>query len=226
MPKSNKKSQQKPVEEVEQPQQATIEEITNDEQVKVEEAPDSDDELGATAEAADAPALDGAALQQALRMQTRGEKKARKVFEGMGLKAVNGVNRVVFRRPRNELIIINNPEVFKSSTADVYIVYGEATVGNAGINPAAAAAAAAAGGGGGQFPGFGTTNDIRASNNDNEEAPELAEDDDDEEVDETGVDPKDIEMVTSQANVSRAKAVKAIKKNDGDIINAIMQLSL
>ncbi len=47
-------------------------------------------------------------------------------------------------------------------------------------------------------------------------------DDDDEEVDETGVEPKDIELVMTQANVSRSKAVKALKTADGDIVSAIM----
>lgn len=30
----------------------------------------------------------------------------------------------------------------------------------------------------------------------------------------------------SQAGVSRAKAVKALKTNDGDIVNAIMELTM
>lgn len=41
-------------------------------------------------------------------------------------------------------------------------------------------------------------------------------------VDEIGVEVKDIELVMSQANVSRAKAVRALKNNNNDIVNAIM----
>lgn len=41
-------------------------------------------------------------------------------------------------------------------------------------------------------------------------------------VDETGIESKDIELVMSQANVSRTKAVKALKNNQNDIVNAIM----
>merc|ERR1712107_857465 len=52
------------------------------------------------------------------------------------------------------------------------------------------------------------------------------EDDEDEEVDETGVEAKDIELVMSQANVSRGKAVKALKNNENDIVNAIMELTM
>lgn len=36
------------------------------------------------------------------------------------------------------------------------------------------------------------------------------------------MEPKDIELVMSQANVSRAKAIKALKNNQNDIVNAIM----
>ena len=42
---------------------------------------------------------------------------------------------------------------------------------------------------------------------------------DEEEVDETGVEAKDIDLVMSQADCSRARAVAALKKNDGDIVN-------
>ena len=50
----------------------------------------------------------------------------------------------------------------------------------------------------------------------------IADDDDDEEVDAEGVEDKDIDLVMSQANVSRSKAVKALKNNANDIVNAIM----
>ncbi len=51
-------------------------------------------------------------------------------------------------------------------------------------------------------------------------------DDDDEEVDESGVEGKDIELVMTQANVSRSKAVKALKNAEGDIVSAIMELTM
>jgi len=44
--------------------------------------------------------------------------------------------------------------------------------------------------------------------------------------DETGMDQKDIELVMQQANCGRAKAVRALKKNDFDIVNAIMELTM
>ena len=76
-----------------------------------------------------------------------------------------------------------------------------------------AVAAAAAGG---NVPGAPTLQ--------NEEKKVVEEDD--EQVDESGVEPKDIELVMSQANVSRSKAVKALRAADNDIVNAIMDLTM
>jgi nascent polypeptide-associated complex subunit alpha len=53
---------------------------------------------------------------------------------------------------------------------------------------------------------------------------EEAEEDDDEEVDEEGVEEKSIELVMQQASVGRKKAVKALKNNSNDIVNAIMEV--
>ncbi|CAB0030007.1 unnamed protein product [Trichogramma brassicae] len=43
-----------------------------------------------------------------------------------------------------------------------------------------------------------------------------------EEIDEAGIEDKDVELVMSQAGVSRGKAIKALKNNQNDIVNAIM----
>jgi len=54
----------------------------------------------------------------------------------------------------------------------------------------------------------------------------IIEEEDEGEIDETGVEPKDIELVMTQAGVSRSKAVNALKTNDGDIVSAIMDLTM
>ncbi|KAI1263660.1 hypothetical protein F5Y18DRAFT_393780 [Xylariaceae sp. FL1019] len=45
-------------------------------------------------------------------------------------------------------------------------------------------------------------------------------------IDEEGVENKDIELVMTQADVSRRKAVEALRNNENDIVNAIMELSV
>lgn len=50
------------------------------------------------------------------------------------------------------------------------------------------------------------------------------EEEEGEEVDESGVEAKDIELVMTQAGVSRSKAVKALKNADGDIVRCALGL--
>lgn len=59
-----------------------------------------------------------------------------------------------------------------------------------------------------------------------DDVPELEAPEDDDPVDETGVDPKDIELVMAQVNCSRAKAVRVLKDNSGDLINASVSFSI
>lgn len=60
--------------------------------------------------------------------QSRGEKKARKIMSKLGLKPVQGVNRVTIRKSKNILFVINKPDVYKNPVSDTYIVFGEAKI--------------------------------------------------------------------------------------------------
>ncbi|CAO3643592.1 unnamed protein product [Cunninghamella blakesleeana] len=150
--------------------------------------------------------------------QARGEKKARKALISQGLKHVSGINRVTFTRAGGVVFAIAKPDVYKSVNSDTFIVFGEMQMEDmrARAQEAAAqqlAAEAAAKG-----------DDASAAEGAAETA--AAEEEDDEEVDATGVEEKDIELVVNQANVSRNKAIKALKNNDNDIVNAIMELTM
>ena len=46
------------------------------------------------------------------------------------------------------------------------------------------------------------------------------------ELDATGLEPKDIDLVKQQAGVSRNKAIKALKANNNDLVTAIMELTM
>lgn len=60
-------------------------------------------------------------------------------------------------------------------------------------------------------------------NEEDDDLPELeAAAEDEGPVDETGVDPKDIDLVIQQVGCSRAKAVRVLKDSGGDLINASM----
>ncbi|XP_070135051.1 nascent polypeptide-associated complex subunit alpha isoform X1 [Drosophila bipectinata] len=148
--------------------------------------------------------------------QSRGEKKARKIMLKLGLKQIQGVNRVTIRKSKNILFVINNPDVYKNPHSDTYIVFGEAKIEDLSQQAQVAAAEKfKAPEAAGAADSVGATTSV---------AP-IAEEDE-EEVDDTGVDEKDIELVITQANTTRAKAIKALKNNNNDIVNAIMELTM
>lgn len=147
--------------------------------------------------------------------QSRGEKKARKIMSKLGLKPVTGVTRVTIRKSKNILFVINNPDVYKNPHSDTYIIFGEAKIEDLSQQAQVAAAEKF------KAPEAAPTTDASSAN---VVAP-IAEEDE-EEVDDTGVDEKDIDLVVSQANVPRAKAIRALKNNNNDIVNAIMELTM
>lgn len=149
--------------------------------------------------------------------QTRGEKKSRKVISKLGLKQVQGVNRVAIRKSKNILFVINKPDVYKSPASDTYIVFGEAKIEDLSQKAQLAAAEK-----------FKTDVVPSAEEQKSKTKPKLnyEEEEDAEPVDETGVDQKDIDLVMQQANVSRNLATKALKNNNNDIVNAIMDLTM
>merc|ERR1719229_566355 len=150
--------------------------------------------------------------------QNRSEKKSRKAVAKLGMKQVPGIVRVTVKKSKNILFVISKPDVFKSPNSDTYIVFGEAKIEDLSAQAQASAAqqftqqAASSGEGpadGGEKAGGAKVEEVE----------------EDGEVDDSGVEPKDIELVMSQVQCSRAKAVAALKANNNDIVEAIMQLS-
>ncbi|CDH60194.1 predicted protein [Lichtheimia corymbifera JMRC:FSU:9682] len=155
--------------------------------------------------------------------QSRGEKKARKAILSLGVKPVPGITRVTFTRARGIVFAIETPEVYKSSNSDTYIVFGEVRVDDmrqraqaAAAQQLAAEAAAKA-----EDTEANAPSSVAAAATTAEE-----EEEDNEPVDATGIEEKDIDLVVTQANVSRNKAIKALKNNNNDIVNAIMELTM
>ncbi len=140
----------------------------------------------------------------------------------LGLKQVSGINRVTMRKSKNIIFVISKPDVYKSPNSDTYIVFGEAKVEDLSHQAQMAAAE--------KFTKQSSQNpqadlaQAAAASLAAAKAPATIaeEEEDDEEVDATGVEEKDIEIVVTQSNVSRKRAIKALKNNNNDIINAIM----
>lgn len=102
--------------------------------------------------------------------------------------------------------------MFKSPATDTYVIFGEAKIEDLSAQAQANAAE--------QFK----VSEPQAVESKQHEA-SIAEEDEGV-IDETGVEPKDIDLVMTQAGVSRSKAVNALKKADGDIVSAIMELTM
>jgi len=176
----------------------------------VEDTDDDDDDDSDD----DMPELE-AADGDAKTKQSRSEKKSRKAMQKLGMKPVPGIMRVTVKKSKNILFVISKPDVFKSPASDTYIIFGEAKIEDLSAQAQTAAAE--------QFkaPEMQKPELARVA-----EKPAIEEVDDGDSVDETGVEPKDVELVMTQAGVSRSKAVEALKTNDGDIVNAIMELTM
>uniref|UniRef100_A0A1D1YYM0 Nascent polypeptide-associated complex subunit alpha n=1 Tax=Anthurium amnicola TaxID=1678845 RepID=A0A1D1YYM0_9ARAE len=191
-------------------------ETINSKGATVESEEDSDDE--------EMPALEEEGILspdqvEASKGPSRNEKKARKAITKLGVKSVPGIARVTIRRPNGMLFVVQNPDVYKSATSDCYIVFGEAKVED--LNSRAPTAE--------QFRAPETSATVQ-------ETPKLEvmdeeeDEEEDEEDDEKGIDEKDIEteigLVMMQAKCSRKKAIRALRKNNSDVVTAVMELTV
>lgn len=194
--------------------------VEDDNEEDGDEDEDDDDDMPALENAAAVKDEEGKAAGKGGK-QNRAEKKARKAMQKLGMKQVPGIVRVAIKKAKNILFVISKPDVFKSPASDTYIIFGEAKIEDInsqlqqnaaeqfkhdgqGLPDAAAAAAPAAAAGAGSL--LNTPIDPN------------------EVVDETGLDKDEIATVMSQTNVSRAHAVKALRKT-GNIVDAILALT-
>ena len=185
--------------------------------------------------------------------QSRSEKKARKAMQKLGMKPIPGVVKVTIRKSKNVrlpymclicvasdqfrgplrghrryrrtsvlfmqiMFVVAKPDVFKSPDSDTYIIFGEAKVEDFGAQAQAQAAqsfAAQAAGAAAPKATASTVDDISGGG---------ADDDDD--VDAAGISEHDIELVMKQADATRGKAIRSLRKQDSDIVSAIMELTM
>uniref|UniRef100_A0A8C8T491 NAC alpha domain containing n=1 Tax=Peromyscus maniculatus bairdii TaxID=230844 RepID=A0A8C8T491_PERMB len=152
--------------------------------------------------------------------QSRSEKKARKAMSKLGLRQIQGVTRITIQKSKNILFVIAKPDVFKSPASDTYVVFGEAKIEDLSqqVHKAAAEKFKVPSESSALVPELAPGPRVRPECEEQEE--------EDEEVEEAGLELRDIELVMAQANVSRAKAVRALRDNHSDIVNAIMELTM
>ncbi|XP_017973699.1 PREDICTED: nascent polypeptide-associated complex subunit alpha-like protein 2 [Theobroma cacao] len=190
-------------------EEAVVEDVKEDE--KEDDEDDDEDE-----DDEDDDKEDGAQGANGGSKQSRSEKKSRKAMLKLGMKPVTGVSRVTIKRTKNILFFISKPDVFKSPNSETYVIFGEAKIEDLSSQLQTQAAQ--------QFrmPDMGS---VMAKSDTSTAAAGAPAEEEEEEIDETGVEPRDIDLVMTQAGVSRSKAVKALKTHNGDIVSAIMELT-
>ncbi|KNH09115.1 hypothetical protein XU18_0625 [Perkinsela sp. CCAP 1560/4] len=134
-----------------------------------------------------------------------GRRQYAKVMGKMGLKPEAEITRVTIRKAKNVTFVIATPEAYKYPGTDAYVIFGEPSFGEESNEYQKAAQ---------QF----------TLPRDAETRSTVEEIDEEQNAD--GLEEKDIELVMSQAMVSRNAAIKALRENDGDIVNTIMALTM
>merc|ERR1712029_175406 len=116
--------------------------------------------------------------------QSRSEKKSRKAMQKLGMKPVPGIMRVTVKKSKNILFVISKPDVFKSPASDTFIIFGEAKIEDLSAQAQSAAAE--------QFkqPEVAMPTEVT-------KPAAKVEDVDDGDVDESGLEAKDIELVAT-----------------------------
>ncbi|GET85683.1 nascent polypeptide associated complex subunit-like protein, copy 1 [Leishmania tarentolae] len=156
------------------------------------------------------PTLEAAEVPQ----NAKQSKRYAKAMAKMGLKPEPNIMKVTIRKVGSLSFAMVQPEVYRFPGTNTFVIFGEAQLEDASALAQEAAARAAVSGAASASSGAAASSAA------------AEEDGDDEEVDAGGLDEKEINVVMSQANVSRNKAIKALKNNNGDIVNTIMELTM
>ncbi|KAL7419311.1 hypothetical protein Q5752_006149 [Cryptotrichosporon argae] len=171
-------------------------------------------------------------------LHSRPERKARKALEGLGLKRVPGIQRVTLRRPKNTLLVVAQPEVYKAPGSDCYIVFGEAKVEDPNsaaqisaqqqLQASSQAAQAAHAAGGFKDGGIRSLEDLMGG----DEAPDLEKAEDApagegaKSAAAGGSGDEDVKLVVAQTGCTEDAAREALKAENGDLINATVLLAI
>jgi len=161
--------------------------------------------------------------------QSRSEKKAKKAILKLGLKPVNDVFRVTIKKGNDLLFVISEPEVYRNSGDNTYVIFGEAKMDEFNRK---------------DWEGM-ADEFIEGNDNKVEEAPELIDSEPnttttttppteepkittEQAVDnmEFGVPSKYIDLVLEQVKVSREAAAEVLKTTNNDIVSSILKLEM
>ena len=166
--------------------------------------------------------IDEAALRRAAGQAAgKGTKRYAKAMAKLGLKPEPGVFRVQIKKTKGTTFSIVRPEVYRFPGTNTFVLFGETTM-EEGSGDAKSAAAAVTGTAPPAAAAAAAVEPAAAAAS----ATPAAAGEDDDSVDAGDLAEKDIKIVMQQANVTRGRAIRALKNNKGDIVNTIMELTM
>eukprot|EP00658_Telonema_sp_P-2_P086159 TRINITY_DN999_c0_g1_i2.p2 TRINITY_DN999_c0_g1~~TRINITY_DN999_c0_g1_i2.p2 ORF type:complete len:165 (-),score=96.07 TRINITY_DN999_c0_g1_i2:248-742(-) len=160
-----------------------------------------DDEIPTleTVENTDIPTMDGKA-----------SKKYAKAMAKLGLKPEANILRAYIKKEKAMSFAVVNPETYRFPDTNTFVLFGEFQLDDFA--------------GGAKKPVARTvTEPVKAKAAPAAAAAPAAKEEADEDA--GTLQEKEITMVVSQANVTRNQAIRALKANNGDIVNTIMDLT-
>lgn len=129
----------------------------------------------------------------------------------MGMKAVTGINRVTLKTTKNFILYIEDPDILKSME-NSYVIFGEAKfldfTGNLAGEKAQNFQKVE------EAQNKETTADVNAKVEEAEEA-------EGEDEDAGDIPEEKIKTLIEYSSCTRAKAIRALKKTNGDVVEAI-----
>jgi nascent polypeptide-associated complex subunit alpha len=118
------------------------------------------------------------------------------------------------KKSKNIMFVVAKADVFQAAGSNQYVVFGEAKIEDLAAKAAEEQRMQRA------------QQQFQQQSAPKADAPAASAAAEEEDVDMTGVDAKDVDLVVGQAGCSKADAVKALKNNENDIVNAIMELTM
>jgi nascent polypeptide-associated complex subunit alpha len=199
---------------------------------RIEETVDeSDTESSASSSSSGEEQGDATTGSKTSRPLNRNEKKARKSLLKLGLKPISSVKRITLRRGKAHVFAINDAEVFQNPADKSYVVFGTCQMENNGLGPLASGQGF--GNMAGKMPSFPAPGGQDEEGNASEEKKVaiieedgVAKEEGSEEALPEGLDEKDVKIVMEQAKVSRSRAIAELVKQNNDIVNTIMELTM
>jgi len=165
--------------------------------------------------------------------QSRSEKKAKKAILKLGLKSVPNCFRVTIKKGNDLLFVISEPEVYRNSGDNTYVIFGEAKIDEIGKKDWEGMAD--------QFADEGGITDMGDFGEPDDDVPPPLVEEPKTNVDnktttttpaaeeriEFGVPSKYIDLVLEQLkSVPREVAANALKETSNDIVSAILKLEM